>query len=141
MRAGPTSIRAGLGALLATAALAISLSGCFTSRERSGQALYEHHCGNCHGLDGRGLGTLIPPLAGADYLTTQRAMLPCIVRRGLRGPLAVNGQQYNGVMPALAPETLPDTDLANVLNYVRQTWGNRATDLITPQEIINARCE
>lgn len=127
--------------LLAVGALVACLSGCFTSHERSGQALYEQHCGNCHGLDGRGLGTLMPPLAGADYLLRQRAALPCLVRRGMRGPLQVNGQTYNGVMPSISPETLADADVANVLNYVRQAWGNRVTDLITPQEVTNARCK
>ena len=140
MRLGGFAVRTGLS-VLAGATLISSFSGCFTSRERSGQALYEQHCGNCHGLDGRGLGTLIPPLAGADYLTRQRAALPCIVRRGLRGPLKVNGQLYNGLMPPITAETLPDADLANVLNYVRQAWGNRAPDLITPLEVTEARCE
>ena len=83
-------------------ALTASLSGCFTSTERSGRALYAQRCANCHGLDGRGLGTLIPPLAGADYLTQQRAALPGIVRQGLRGPVVVNGIRYDGIMPGLS---------------------------------------
>ena len=121
--------------------LAVSLSGCFTSAERSGQVLYEQHCGNCHGLDGKGLGQLMPPLAGADYLTTQRAALPCIVRQGLRGPVVVNGREYNGVMPAISREELADADVANILNYIRTAWGNTATELITPQEVEAARCD
>ncbi len=119
-----------------------SVSGCFTGQERSGQALYEQHCGNCHGLDGRGLAQLMPPLAGADYLTQHRAALPCIVRRGLRGPITVNGLTYNGVMPGLSAEKLPDADVANILNYVRRAWGQPPpADLITPQEVTAARCE
>jgi mono/diheme cytochrome c family protein len=131
---------AGVGAFALT--LATSLSGCFTSTERSGQTLYEEHCGNCHGLDGKGLGQLIPPLAGADYLHQSRAALPCIVRRGLRGPLTVNGVAYNGIMPALDAKQLPDADVANVLNYIRSAWGNQAVDgVITPQEVTAARCD
>ena len=83
MRLGGFAVRTGLS-VLAGATLISSFSGCFTSRERSGQALYEQHCGNCHGLDGRGLGTLIPPLAGADYLTHQRAAVTScgVIRSG-----------------------------------------------------------
>mgnify|MGYP002777000434 CR=1 FL=1 len=128
------------GTLLCSA-LGLSLSGCFTSHERGGQALYEQHCANCHGLDGKGLGRLMPPLAGADYLAANRAALPCIVRQGLRGPISVNGQRYDGLMPAIGPETLSDADVANVLNYIRQSWGNRADGLITPQEVSEARCQ
>ena len=101
--------------------------------------LYQQHCANCHGLDGRGLGTLMPPLAGADYLVRQRAALPGIVRHGLRGPLVVNGIRYDGIMPGLPPEKLADADVANILNYVRRAWGNHAPDLITVQEVEAAR--
>ncbi|MBC7448448.1 MAG: cytochrome c [Hymenobacteraceae bacterium] len=137
------SIAHAFGRLLGLVSLGLtaSVSGCFTSHERGGQALYEQHCGNCHGLDGRGLGTLIPPLAGADYLVRQRTQLPCVVRRGMRGALTVNGQEYNGIMPGLAAEKLADADVANILNYVRQAWGNEATDVITSLEVANARCE
>ncbi len=127
--------------LLLILATALGLSGCFTSHERSGQALYEQHCSNCHGLDGLGLGTLIPPLARADYLVKNRADLPCVVRQGMRGALTVNGQRYNGAMPGLGPEKISDSDVANILNYVRQAWGNQAADLITPQEVTHVRCE
>src|SRR5690349_7932882 len=100
------------------------LAGCFTSNERSGAALYSQHCANCHGAAGDGLGNLIPPLAGADYLATHRAELPCIVRQGMRGPVRVNGKDYNGVMPAIKREQLSDADVANILNFVSNSWGN-----------------
>jgi mono/diheme cytochrome c family protein len=120
--------------------LASSLSGCFTSTERGGQALYAENCANCHGLDGRGLGKLMPPLAGSDYLQVNRAKLPCIVRQGLRGPLLVNGQDYNGIMPALSPDKVSDADVANILNYVSTAWGNHTDSVFTVQEITDARC-
>ncbi len=112
-----------------------ALSGCFTSQERGGQALYEQHCANCHGRDGEGLGTLMPPLAGADYLLTHRAALPCLVRRGQRGPITVNGQPYDGVMPAFSRQQLTDADVANILNYVQRAWGNAAPEAVTVTDV------
>lgn len=118
----------------------LSLSGCFTSTERGGEALYVQHCANCHGVKGDGLATLIPPLAHADYLTRHRAALPCIIRQGMRGPLTVNGRHYNGVMPAFPPTKLSDADVANILNYVRNAWGNHAPDAITVHDVSTTPC-
>lgn len=118
----------------------VGLNGCFTSQERSGEALYAEHCANCHGPQGDGLGRLIPPLAGADYLNTHRATLPCLVRHGLRGPLTINGNSYDGVMPGFSSEKLSDADVANILNYVRTAWGNHAPDAITVREVTDAPC-
>lgn len=90
---------------------------------RDGAAIYQQRCANCHQPDGKGLGVLIPPLAGADYLRTQRTQLPCVLKNGLQGPIVVNGQQYEGQqMPAAAD--LSAIDITNVLNYVQHTWGN-----------------
>lgn len=125
----------------AIVAVALTVAGCFTNQERGGEALYTQHCANCHGPEGAGLGTLMPPLAGADYLRRHRAALPCVVRRGLRGPLTVNGQAYNGQMPAFDAQTISDADVANILNYVRAAWGNDQTDAITVGEVSAARCE
>lgn len=121
--------------LLLFVGVGAAFSGCFTSQERSGQALYEQQCANCHGRDGEGLGTLMPPLAGADYLLKHRTALPCLVRRGQRGPITVNGQPYDGVMPAFSRQQLTDADVANILNYVGRAWGNAAPDAVTVPEV------
>ncbi len=130
-----------LGGALSVLLLSSSLSACFTSTERSGEALYAEQCANCHGLDGRGLGKLMPPLAGADYLRQNRPNLPCLVRRGMKGPLVVNGVTYNGAMPAFPKDKLSDADVANILNYVQSAWGNEAATVFTVQEVTDARCQ
>ncbi len=87
-----------------------------------GAHLYKAHCANCHMDDGRGLGALIPPLAGSDYLAKHRAQLPCIVRHGLRDTIVVNGKVYAEAMAGIG--SLSDIQIANVLNYIHASWGN-----------------
>ena len=111
-------------ALLGAAGL-LALPGCFTDKQNQGQKLYAEHCSGCHGEQGQGLGRLIPPLAGADYLARHRAELPCLLRQGQRGPITVNGVLYNQIMPGHAE--LSPARLTNLLNYIENSWGNRAT--------------
>lgn len=71
---------------------------------------------------GEGLGTLIPPLARADYLEKNRKKLPCIIKHGVRDSLLVNGKWYAEQMAGLP--SLSDIHITNVLNYINQSWGN-----------------
>ncbi len=115
-----------LGALVVVAAL--SLPGCFSNNRHQGARLYAEACAGCHGDAGQGLGRLIPPLAGADYLALHRAELPCLLRRGVHGPMTVNGVLYNQVMPAarVNDKQLSPARLTNLLNYIENNWGNHA---------------
>jgi mono/diheme cytochrome c family protein len=90
---------------------------------KNGRNLYLAKCSSCHLDDGKGLGALIPPLAGADYLEKYRDRLPCIIRYGISDTIIVNGVQYTEQMAAV-PE-LSDIDIANILNYIGNSWGNR----------------
>jgi mono/diheme cytochrome c family protein len=105
---------------------------CVQGGVSDGQRLYLQHCANCHLEDGRGVGALIPPLAGADYLMTYRDQLPCIVVYGLSDSILVNGIFYAEKMPAAAK--LTPVEVANILNYIGKTWGNRM-DPFNPQEV------
>lgn len=112
------SAGAAAGLLLATAN-----SGCFSNRQNEGAALYQNHCSSCHGEQGEGLRRLIPPLAASDYVAKHRAELPCLIRRGQRGPIVVNGIHYDQVMPG--HEDLTDSQITNLLNFVQRNWGNQ----------------
>ncbi|MFN4080574.1 MAG: c-type cytochrome [Saprospiraceae bacterium] len=90
---------------------------------RNGALIYKTHCANCHMDGGEGLGKLIPPLAGADYLATHRDLLPCIVRYGLSDTIVVNGIAYTERMAGI--EQLSEIQIANVLNYIQNSWGNK----------------
>ncbi|MEY3829203.1 MAG: hypothetical protein RL636_904 [Verrucomicrobiota bacterium] len=87
-----------------------------------GADLYRQYCAACHGQEGRGIAAVFPPLAGADFLATQRAKALRAPLEGLRGDITVNGQKYNGWMP---PVTLTDEQLAAVFNHIFSQWGNR----------------
>jgi mono/diheme cytochrome c family protein len=122
-------LRTAAGLLVAT----LTLSGCFTERQNESAKIYASHCANCHGEQGQGLKRLIPPLARADYLVKNRTRLACLLRQGLRGPVVVNGVEYNQYMPAV-DEHLTDSQLTNLLNFVQTSWGNQG-DVFTIREV------
>lgn len=112
----------GLGALGVVACL--SLPGCFSNNRHQGARLYAEACAGCHGDAGQGLGRLIPPLAGADYLVDHRAELACLLRNGQNKVIVVNGVGYHNIMPG--NKTMSVAQLTNLLNYVESHWGNEA---------------
>jgi mono/diheme cytochrome c family protein len=97
-----------------------------------GAVLYGKYCANCHQANGMGDGTRNPPLAGSEWVTGDRHRLMQVVIHGLSGPITVKGVGYNEAMPSHA--YLKDPELAAILSYVRQSWGNQA-GFITTHEI------
>ena len=87
-----------------------------------GRILYENFCANCHMEDGTGLKEVIPPLANADYLINYTDNLPCLIRKGFKGEMIVNGISYNTEMPGV-PQ-LTEFEITNVINYINTAWGN-----------------
>jgi mono/diheme cytochrome c family protein len=104
------------------AAVAIAL-GCDTYPYKQGGMYYAQYCANCHLENGEGLRGVIPTLVNADYLTINRNMLPCIIRKGLKDSIVVNGQRY-GVQEMAGIPKLTDFEIANILNYINTSWGN-----------------
>ncbi|MEK7257174.1 MAG: cytochrome c, partial [Bacteroidota bacterium] len=76
----------------------------------------------CHMDEGTGLQGIIPPLAGADFLTIRKDELPCIIRKGLKGEITVNGKKYSTEMPG--SPALTEFEITNVINYINHAWGN-----------------
>lgn len=107
----------------------VTLPACFTGKKNQGERLYVQHCSGCHGEQGEGLGQLIPPLAGSDYLARHPSQLACIVRYGLKGPIVVNGVGYNqlmlGVQDTTTHRDLSPAQVTNLLNFIEGHWGNR----------------
>lgn len=98
-------------------------------------------CGGCHQGNGGGIPGQFPPLAGSDYVTGGTERLIRIVQHGLTGPITVNGQGYNtpgGMQPFGA--AMSGQDLANVLTYIRNSWGNEGT-MITKEMVQKVRDE
>lgn len=97
-----------------------------------GAQLYGRYCASCHQVNGMGDGTRFPPLAGSDWVTGDKKRLIQVVVHGLSGPITVNGVGYNEAMPSNA--YLNDRQLASILSYIRQSWGNKA-GFVTTNEI------
>ena len=89
-----------------------------------GLAVYSLTCIACHGPDGKGVPGAFPPLDGADWLTGDPSIPTRIILHGLQGPIEVNGQKFESIMPP-HPD-LNDQQIADVLTYARQTWSNDA---------------
>jgi len=98
-----------------------------------GAAIYATNCAGCHNAAGTGTAGSFPPLAGNDVVTGDPKKVIHILLYGLNGPLDVNGQKYNNVMPAWKG-TLKNADIAAVATYVRSSWGNKASP-ITEAEV------
>lgn len=96
--------------------------GCETYPYQQGKILYTNFCENCHMADGSGLKGLIPPLAGADYLSKYPEQVPCIIRNGIKGKLEVNGVTYETEMAGI--EKLTEFEITNIINYIHTSWGN-----------------
>jgi mono/diheme cytochrome c family protein len=103
----------------------------------AGQAAYEANCASCHQANGAGIVGAFPPVAGhAAALYNAEGGRPYLINLllyGLQGEIQVEGQTYNGVMPAW--QQLSDDDIANILNYIVTAWdGNQQLQDFTPFE-------
>jgi mono/diheme cytochrome c family protein len=94
--------------------------------------------------NGMGLPPVNPPLVGSELVTGDARRTIAIPLKGINGPLKVGATVFPGPMvpPALMfPAVInDDAKLADVLNYVRNTWGNKA-DAITPEQVKKVRAE
>lgn len=97
-----------------------------------GKKLYLKHCSNCHGKDGEGLQKLIPPLSGAEIFLEAGPEAACWIVEGMEGKIIIKGIEYDNAMPAI--KHLSHTEIANILNYALNSWGNNYK-FITPEEI------
>ena len=102
----------------------------------AGAQLYNLYCAACHLRDGKGDGGRFPTLSNTDWVTGNKSRLIDVVMNGLEGPITVNGQQFNGIMPPHG--FLKDAELASLLTYVRQSFGNNASS-IYPDEVARVR--
>ncbi len=104
----------------------------------TGQAQYLV-CGACHGQNGEG-GPIAPPLAASEWVTGPVENLIRIQLRGLIGPITVAGKEYDmpGGMVAQAYQT--DDQIAAVLTYIRNSFGNKAS-AVSPDAVKALRGE
>lgn len=90
----------------------------------NGKKVYDLYCQSCHQADGNGVPRLNPPLAGTIYVNGSKTRLIDIVLKGLSAPVEINGEEYNN--PMAAHDFLTDQQIADVLTYVRSSFGNKS---------------
>ncbi|HSD08752.1 copper-containing nitrite reductase [Flavobacterium sp.] len=95
---------------------------------KSGKAIFGTTCFACHQSEGQGVPGAFPPLAKSDYLNANPSRAIQAVIKGLSGEITVNGKKINSVMPS---QNLSDEEIADVLTYVYNSWGNNKT-VVTP---------
>ena len=91
-----------------------------------GKQVYTQSCMACHQANGDGIPNAFPPLANSDYLNADVHRSIEVVKFGLTGEIEVNGNIYNSAMP---PQNISDEDVAAVLTYVYNNWGNNKTEV------------
>jgi nitrite reductase (NO-forming) len=102
-----------------------------------GKRVFQQTCFACHQGEGQGLPGVFPPLAKSDFLMADKERSIRAIVKGLSGPIVVNAQNYNGVMP---PVMLTDEQIAHVLTYVRNSWGNSG-DMVSVDEVKRVHAE
>jgi len=103
---------------------------------KRGQDVFNSTCKLCHMENGQGQPGVYPPLANSDFLAKDSKRAIGIVLNGLNGEITVNGKIYNLDMPA--QKQLSDQQVTDVLNFVRNSWGNKGK-AITAVQVKGAR--
>lgn len=103
------------------------------AKARTGEEVYTQVCSVCHQPTGQGMEGVYPPLAGSDWIAKSNETLAKIVLHGVMGEIEVSGKKYNNVMTPQGA-LLNDEEIANVLTYVRSSWGNKG-DAVKPEEV------
>ena len=99
-------------------------------------ALYKQYCLTCHQADGSGVPKLNPPLIKTSWVGGEKTKLIKWVLLGSVEKVEIDGENYANNMPA--QNYLTDQQIADVLTYVRGSFGNKAS-AITPTEVKTVR--
>ncbi|MGY8968160.1 MAG: c-type cytochrome [Flavobacteriales bacterium] len=101
-----------------------------------GEEIYQDFCLQCHLDNGKGVENAFPPLVKSDYLQNNIEASIRGVKYGLRGEITVNGKTYNGVM---VNQGLDEEEIADVMNYILNSWGNKAEGQITVAQVLEVQ--
>jgi|688.fasta_scaffold390084_1 mono/diheme cytochrome c family protein len=99
---------------------------------KKGQSLYSAKCNGCHGADAKGDGANFPSLVGSAWVTGPSERFSQVIMNGLQGPTSTGKVYGAGIMPAQGGGMSPQ-DLAFVMTFVRNSFGNTVGDVITPE--------
>lgn len=117
----------------------VKIGGAIPPAEHPGKATYDSLCLNCHQANAKGLANIYPPLAGSEWVTGDKTALIKMLLHGLSGPITVKGEPFGTGNPIpMPPSGLDDQKIAEVLTYIRASFGNQA-DAVTPEEVRTLR--
>jgi mono/diheme cytochrome c family protein len=102
----------------------------------AGKKIFVQYCLSCHQADGGGVQRLNPPLIKTSYVLGDKNKLINIILKGFSEDVEINGEYYSNTMPA--HDFLKDQEIADVLTYVRNSFGNKAS-AIKVAEVTSAR--
>ena len=105
-----------------------------SSSVSNGKNVYETYCMSCHQENGEGVPGAFPPLAKTGHLSDKNKLVK-IILKGMRGPINVKGVKYDAEMASVS---LTDKETADVINYIRNSWGNKAP-ILTVAEVTAAK--
>jgi len=101
----------------------------FATKLALGKKGFEMRCASCHQKNGLGL-DLFPPLAGSEWVTANPELITKIILKGLKGEITVKGKKYGTLASvAMLAVDIDDAEIANISTYVRNAWGNSATEV------------
>jgi len=97
-----------------------------------GNDVYVDFCIQCHLANGKGDLINFPPLDGSDWLIKKRKLSIHSVKFGQNGLITVKGKKYNNIMPPLG---LSNQEVADVMNYIMNSWSNKQKKMVTVEEV------
>lgn len=98
----------------------------------AGATIYQDFCLQCHLASGEGVSGVFPPLKNADYLFENIDRSIAGIKYGLKGEITVNDEIYDGIM---VTQGLDDEEIADVMNYILNQWGNSSDSFIDAQRV------
>ena len=98
-----------------------------------GKLIYDDFCMRCHLPNGEGQPNKIPPLAESNWLSDKRRESIHAIKFGQQGEVVVNEITYNDIM---APMGLTNEEIADVLNFAMNSWGNSQDKIVTASEVL-----
>lgn len=110
-----------------------------TASVKRGEAVYTQFCLACHQANGGGVPNLNPPLIKTKWVLGDKKELIKVVLQGLTGEITINDDTFNGTMPP-HNTLLNDQQVADVLTYVRSSFGNKAA-AVKPAEVKAVRAK
>ena len=125
----------------------ILITGSFTAthaQEKSltesisaGQQVYASNCMSCHMENGEGVEGAFPTLVKTEFVIGDVQRLVKIIAHGQTGEITVNGTVYNMEMPTQGH--LSDQEIADVANYIRNSWGNKSKKAVSITDVAKVR--